>query len=30
VYLPEHSHFIPMEAPALVARHLHELIDRAL
>jgi len=25
VFLPEYSHFLPMEAPALVARHLAEL-----
>ena len=25
VYLPQHSHFIPMEAPALVAQHILEL-----
>ena len=27
VALPEHSHFIPMEAPALVARHVAEIAD---
>lgn len=25
VFLPEHSHFLPMEAPALVARHVAEV-----
>ncbi|MBE7519552.1 MAG: alpha/beta hydrolase [Thermoflexaceae bacterium] len=25
VYLPEYSHFIPMEAPGLVARHIEEM-----
>ncbi len=28
VPLPEHSHFIPMEAPGLVAAHIIELADR--
>ena len=27
VYLPDHSHFIPMEAPELVANHILELVD---
>jgi pimeloyl-ACP methyl ester carboxylesterase len=27
VLLPEHSHFIPMEAPALVARHIAEVAE---
>ncbi|MBT5775201.1 MAG: alpha/beta hydrolase [Dehalococcoidia bacterium] len=27
-YLPEHTHFIPMEAPALVAQHIEELVGR--
>lgn len=26
IYLPQHSHFIPMEAPELVANHILELI----
>lgn len=26
VHLPEHTHFIPMEAPELVARHIRELL----
>ena len=25
VYLPEHTHFIPMEAPALIAQHVMEM-----
>jgi pimeloyl-ACP methyl ester carboxylesterase len=25
VFLPEYSHFIPMEAPGLIARHVAEL-----
>lgn len=28
VYLPEHSHFIPMEDPGLVARHIEEMLAR--
>ncbi len=28
VYLPQHSHFIPMEAPGLVASHARELRER--
>lgn len=28
VPLPEHSHFIPMEAPGLVAAHIAEMADR--
>jgi pimeloyl-ACP methyl ester carboxylesterase len=27
VFLPEHSHFIPMEAPDLIARHVRELAE---
>ena len=26
VYLPEYSHFMPMEDPGLVARHVLELL----
>ena len=29
VFLPEHSHFMPMEAPELVASHLRELAAAA-
>jgi pimeloyl-ACP methyl ester carboxylesterase len=25
VFLPEYSHFIPMEAPGLIAQHVAEL-----
>jgi len=28
VYLPQHSHFIPMEAPGLIASHAHEMWER--